>query len=35
MSWILLPTLLADTASLWIFVGHLAQHLLRRSLQDE
>ena len=35
MSWILLPTLLAATASLWIFVGHLAQHLLRRSFQDE
>jgi len=35
MSWVLLPTLLAATASLWTFVGHLAQYLLRRSLQDE
>jgi holin-like protein len=35
MSWVLLPTLLAATASLWIFVGHLAQNLLRRSFQDE
>ena len=34
-SWVLLGTLLAATASLWIFVGHLAQRLLRRSLQDE
>jgi holin-like protein len=35
MSWVLLGTLLAATASLWVFVGHLAQHLLRRSPQDE
>lgn len=35
MSWVLLATLLAATASLWIFVGHLAQRLLRRSPQDE
>jgi holin-like protein len=35
MSWVLLPTLLAATAGLWMFVGHLAQHLLRRSFQDE
>lgn len=35
MSWLLLPTLLAATASLWMFVGHLAQYFLRRSFQDE
>jgi holin-like protein len=35
MSWVLLATLLAATASLWIFVGHLAQRLLRRLPQDE
>jgi holin-like protein len=34
-SWVLLGTLLVATASLWIFVGHLAQRLLRRSPQDE
>jgi len=34
-NWVLLGTLLAATASLWIFVGHLAQRLLRRSPQDE
>jgi holin-like protein len=33
--WILFPTLLAVTAGLWVFVGHLAQYLLRRSFQDE
>ncbi|MGA8655888.1 MAG: CidA/LrgA family protein [Chthoniobacterales bacterium] len=27
--WVLLPALLAATAGLWIFVGHLAQRLLR------
>jgi holin-like protein len=35
ISWALLGTLLLATASLWIFVGHLAQRLLRRSPQDE
>jgi holin-like protein len=35
MRWVLFPTLLAATAGLWIFIGHLAQHLLHRSLQDE
>jgi holin-like protein len=35
MSWVLLGTLLAATGGLWIFVGHLAQRLLRRSPQDE
>jgi holin-like protein len=35
MSWVLLGTLLVATASLWIFVGHVAQRLLRRSPQDE
>ena len=30
MGWVLLPTLLAATAGLWMFV-HLTQHLLRRS----
>jgi len=29
--WIFLPALLAATASLWIFVGHLAQYLLSRT----
>ena len=33
--WVLLPTLLAATAGLWMFVGYLAQHLLRLSFQDE
>jgi holin-like protein len=35
MRWVLFPTLLAATAGLWIFIGHLAQHLLPRSFQDE
>jgi len=35
MSWVLLGTLLVATATLWVFVGHLAQRLLRRSPQDE
>lgn len=35
MSCVLLPVLLAVTVGLWVFVGHLAQHLLRRSFQDE
>ena len=35
MSWVLLPALLAATAVLWMFVGHLAQYLLRWSFQDE
>jgi holin-like protein len=35
MSWVLLPMLLLATAGLWIFVGHLAQKLLRREVQDE
>ena len=35
MSWILVPMLLLVTASLWIFVGHLAQKLLRQPVQDE
>ncbi len=35
MSWVLLPTLLAATAGLWMFVGHLAQYLLRRPFKDE
>jgi holin-like protein len=34
-SYVLLPTLLVATATLWTFVGHLAQHLLRRSCQNE
>ena len=35
ISWFLLPALLAATAVLWMFVGHLTQYLLRRSFQDE
>lgn len=35
MSWILLPTLTIATAGLWVFVGHLAQKLLRHSIEDE
>lgn len=35
MGFVLLPTLLVATAVLWMFVGHLAQYLLRRSFQDE
>jgi holin-like protein len=35
ISWGLFPTLLAATAGLWIFVGHLAQHLLRQSFHNE
>lgn len=35
MSWILLPTLTIATAGLWVFVGHLAQKLLHRSIEDE
>jgi holin-like protein len=35
ISWFLLPALLAATAVLWMFVGHLAQYLLRRSFQNE
>ena len=32
---VLLATLLAATVSLWIFVGHLAQRLLRGSIRHE
>jgi putative effector of murein hydrolase LrgA (UPF0299 family) len=35
VSLVLLPALLAATVGLWIFVGHLTQHLLRRSFPDE
>ena len=35
MSWILVPMLLLVTAGLWIFVGHLAQKLLRQPAKDE
>lgn len=35
MSWVFLPLLLAATAGLWIFVGHLAQRLFRGPLQNE
>jgi holin-like protein len=35
ISWILFPTLTIATAGLWVFVGHLAQKLLRRSIKDE
>ncbi|MBV8970464.1 MAG: CidA/LrgA family protein [Verrucomicrobia bacterium] len=35
MSWILVPMLLLVTAGLWIFVGHLAQKLLRQPVKDE
>lgn len=33
--WVLLPALLAATAGLWAFIGHLAQSLLRRSQRHE
>jgi holin-like protein len=35
MSWILVPMLLLVTGGLWIFVGHLAQKLLRQPVKDE
>jgi holin-like protein len=35
LGWLLLPALLITTAGLWMFVGHLAQHLLRPSVKDE
>jgi holin-like protein len=35
LGWFLLPALLAATAGLWIFVGHLAQILLRCSSRHE
>lgn len=35
IGWVLLPTLLGATAGLWMFVGHLAQHLLRQSFHNE
>ena len=35
MSWILVPMLLLVTGGLWIFVGHLAQRLLRQPGKDE
>lgn len=35
LGWVLLPALLAATAGLWIFVGHLAQILLRCSSRHE
>ena len=35
MSWILVPMLLLVTGGLWIFVGHLAQNLLRQPVKDE
>jgi holin-like protein len=35
IGWVLLPTLLGATAALWMFVGHLAQHLLRQSFHNE
>jgi holin-like protein len=35
MSGVFLPLLLAATAGLWIFVGHLAQRLFRGPLQNE
>jgi holin-like protein len=35
MSWILVPMLLLATGGLWIFVGHLAQKLLRQPLKDK
>jgi holin-like protein len=34
-SWVLLAALLAATAGLWIFVGHLAQRLLHRTSSGE
>jgi putative effector of murein hydrolase LrgA (UPF0299 family) len=33
--WALLAAIVLATAGLWAFVGHLAQHLLRKSIQDE
>jgi holin-like protein len=33
--WAFLAAVLLATAGLWTFVGHLAQHLLRKSVQDE
>ena len=35
VGWVLLPALLAATAGLWIFVGHLAQHFLHRTFSGE
>src|SRR5580704_17360282 len=35
MSWILVPMLLLVTGGLWIFIGHLAQRLLRQPVEDE
>ena len=35
MSWILVPMLLLVTGGLWIFIGHLAQKLLRQPVKDE
>jgi holin-like protein len=35
LGWMLLLALLITSAGLWMFVGHLAQHLLRPSLKDE
>ena len=35
MSWILVPMLFLVTAGLWIFVGHLAQKLLRQPVKNE
>lgn len=35
LGWVLFPALLAATAGLWIFIGHLAQYLLRGSLRHE
>lgn len=34
-SWVLFPMLFLATAGLWIFVGHLSQKLLNRSVKDE
>jgi holin-like protein len=33
--WAFLAVILLATAGLWAFVGHSAQHLLRKSIQDE
>jgi len=35
VSWIVVPMLLLVSAGLWIFVGHLAQQLLRQPVKDE
>jgi holin-like protein len=35
MSWILVPMLLLVTGGLWVFIGHLAQKLLRQPVKDE